>query len=125
MALDASVKKKRRDHIACTKATWRSRTAFTTAIKPICRKELTLATFVKLLDFRVCQQYPPHVGRRGRFGRSPKSDIVRASGRSRLRQKGALVGPFFEAANRLRVGLISRAALEKEDVRLHEWELVL
>jgi len=50
-------KKKRRDHIACTKETWRSRTAFTTAIKPICRKEVTLATFVKLLDFRVCQQY--------------------------------------------------------------------
>jgi hypothetical protein len=39
------------------KATWRSRTAFTTAINPICRRELILATFVKLLDFGVFQQY--------------------------------------------------------------------
>src|SRR4051812_43462356 len=66
-------KKKRRDHIACTKETWRSRTAFTTAIKPICRKELTLATFVKLLDFRVCQQYRPTTVTAGlRPSRSPK-----------------------------------------------------
>jgi hypothetical protein len=34
-----------------------SRTAFTAAINPICKRELISAAFVKLLDFRVFQQY--------------------------------------------------------------------